>query len=143
MDAKLENIYKQIPQSTCPSRCGKCCGPVFPSLSELRNVKDWCALHRKEYIDFLTINENGDCPYLNKEKRCSIYPVRPFLCRVLGVTSPLPCPLNMNTPSRILNRPQSDYLYKQIYLKGKDKPRTEKHRKIIRELIRGGGSQQQ
>ena len=136
MDIKLENIYKQIPSSKCPSNCGKCCGPVFPSIAELRNVKSWCDRHHMLYRDFLDISVDASCPYLDKNKRCVIYPVRPFICRILGVIAPLPCPLKANTPAGILNQSQSDWLYKQIYLRGKEKPRTEKHRKIISQYLK-------
>lgn len=134
MNTRLEAIYKQIPSSTCPPRCGKCCGVLFPSLAEIRNVKDWCFVHHIAYKEFTL--ELGDCrPYLSTEKHCLIYPVRPFLCRILGVIEPLPCPLNRCTPSRVLNGPCSDALYKAIYLTGKEKPRTEKHRAWLRPII--------
>jgi len=137
MNSKLADIYAQIPQSTCEPNCGKCCGPIMPSLAEVRNVKDWCERHHLEYMDFLNITENGDCPYLNSEKKCLIYPVRPFLCRILGVSIELPCPVGKCHPSKMLNKPQSDALYKAIYLRGKEKPRTEKHQRLVKELIHG------
>jgi len=133
--AKLENTYSQIPKSSCEDGCGRCCGPVFPSLAELRNIKDWCAQHHLEYRDFLAISKEGDCPYLSTEKECVIYPVRPFLCRLLGVSIDLPCPLGKCTSSKILNHAQSDALYEAIYLHGKEKTRTEKHRQIVKGVL--------
>jgi hypothetical protein len=131
---QLTEIYKQIPQSTCPHNCGECCGILFPSMAELRNVQTWCS---KKHLAFKNFNMTTglDCPYLDTNKQCSIYPVRPFLCRILGVCSDLPCPLNKNDPVKVLNHQQSAYLYKQIYLRGKEKPRTEKHRKLIKQLL--------
>jgi hypothetical protein len=137
MDAKLENIYRQIPASKCPDNCGKCCGPVFPSMAELRNISSWCSIHHIEFKDFLDIDKDGSCPYLNEDKKCQIYPVRPFLCRILGVIQPLPCPIKMCLPSKVLNQPCSDALYKAIYLHGKEKPRTEKRRRIISQYLQG------
>lgn len=130
----LENIYRQIPQSTCTPNCGDCCGILFPSLAEIRAIKDWCIKHHREYIDFNML-VGSDCPYLGKKKECTIYLVRPFLCRILGVSSDLPCPLKKCTSSKILNHYQSSSLYKAIYLHGKEKPRTEKHRILIREIL--------
>ena len=140
MNSKLEDIYSQIPGSTCPEGCGRCCGPVFPSLAELRNIKDWCQRRNIEFKDFLNVGSNGDCPYLKQDQRCAIYPVRPFLCRILGVSSELPCPTRRCIPVKVLNRPQSDALYKAMYLHGKEKPRVEKHRRLIQELIETNGS---
>ena len=136
MDAKLQEIYMAIPKASCPENCGRCCGPVFPSLREERNVKAWCAAHRIEYRPFLLITEDGSCPYLESNKRCLIYPVRPFLCRILGASTELSCPIDQCKAGRLLNKPQSDALYKAIYLHGKEKRRTEKHRLLVREVLR-------
>ena len=137
MNSKLEGIYKQIPKSTCPPHCGKCCGILFPSLAELRNVKDWLSTRNREYKDFL-MTVGVDCPYLNEDKSCSIYPVRPYLCRVMGV-SDLHCPLNLCQPVKVLSHSESAALYKDIYLRGKEKHRTEKHAVLIREVLRKEG----
>ena len=32
------------------------------------------------------------CRYLDASKRCTIYPVRPTICRLWGVTEDMPCP---------------------------------------------------
>ena len=135
MIAKLADIYEQIPKSTCPEGCGKCCGPVFPSLAESRNIKDWCKVHHVEYREFLVLGEDGMCPYLTEAKRCAIYQVRPFLCRLAGVSTELRCPIDQCQAQRQLNRRQSDALYKAIYLHGKEKPRTEKHAQLIRDAL--------
>jgi len=138
MKNKLKQIYDQIPQSTCPPNCGECCGILYPSLAELANVKEWCELHHREFKDFSMLI--GDkCPYLSEEKECEIYPVRPFLCRILGVSIDLPCPLHLNKPAKVINHPQSNWCYTQIYLRGKEKPRTEKHRKVFRDILLNGG----
>lgn len=131
---RLEKVYNQIPGSTCSLGCGECCGILFPSLAEIRNIKDWCSQHNRVYKDFnMTVGE--DCPYLGDNKSCTIYPVRPFLCRILGVSTALPCPLNKCKPSRMINHYQSSALYKAIYLHGKEKARAENHRLLIRKLI--------
>ena len=135
MDYKLQVIYQQIPKSSCPPDCGRCCGPVFPSLAELRNIEDWCETHHVEYKGFLDIGDDGACPYLGQHKECIIYPVRPFLCRILAVSTDLPCPIRACTTNKMLNHPQSDALYSAIYLRGKEKPRTERHRTIVKEVI--------
>jgi len=135
MNLKLLSIYNQIPKSTCPHGCGKCCGILLPSLAELRNVKDYCDLKHLPFKDFTLMN-GDDCPYLSEEKRCLIYPVRPFLCRICGVSVDIPCPIGKCITTKLLNHSVSHYLYSSIYLHGKEKPRTEKHRKYLRELFK-------
>ena len=136
MDTKLENIYHQIPRSICEARCGECCGIIFPSLAEVRNIKGWCEEHSVEYKDF-NMTVGLDCPYLSKDKECIIYAVRPFLCRIMGVSTDLPCPLGKCNSVKMLNHSQSSALYKAIYLHGKEKSRTERHRKLIKEWVWG------
>lgn len=136
MNAKLEAIYTAIPKSTCPPNCGRCCGPVFPSMAELRSIREWCGIHHVEYRDFLDITAEGLCPYLGQMRECTIYPVRPFLCRILGVSVDLACPIGNCVAARKLNHVQSDFLYAEIYLHGKEKARTEKHRKIVLEVMK-------
>jgi Fe-S-cluster containining protein len=82
----------------------------------------------------MLVGEN--CPYLDEQKACSIYPVRPFLCRIMGVCEDIPCPLKANKPARILSHRQGSWCYTQIYLKGKEKSRTEKHRKLLHEILK-------
>jgi len=132
MNDKLERVYRQIPKSKCKPTCGKCCGILYPSMAELRNIQEWCQIHNKPYRDF-TMVVGEDCPYLSIEKNCSIYPVRPFLCRILGVSEDkrLQCPNCV--PEKILNVTNSHYLYTQIYGGRKERRRDLKH---IKELVR-------
>jgi Fe-S-cluster containining protein len=136
---KLEEIYSQIPKSTCPPGCGQCCGILFPSLAEIRNIKEWCEKRHIEYHNF-NMTVGLDCPYLGENKECKIYPVRPFLCRMMGVSN-LPCPISKCHAHRILNVSQSHALYKQIYYQGKEKRRTEKHQKSIIQILKKEGLQ--
>lgn len=136
MNHKLEQIYRQIPKSSCPPGCGECCGILFPSLAELRNIQDWCIEHHIEYKGF-NYDLNVNCPYLMADKRCQIYPVRPFLCRIFGITDVqhLRCkkcqPINGTLP-----RIQADHLYRQVYLQGKEKSQTEKHKRELNEMMK-------
>jgi Fe-S-cluster containining protein len=134
MNHKLEQVYHQIPKALCPANCGRCCGILYPSLAELTNIKQWCHQHNIAYKDF-NITLDLDCPYLGIDKQCTIYSVRPYLCRIMGVSTELSCPINICKPTKILNKTQSDWCYKHIYLHGKERQRTLKHRKELKELL--------
>lgn len=136
MNKKLEHIYEQIPKpdNPCPPNCGKCCGILWPSMSEIRNIKDWLKYKNREYIEFHMLR-GVDCPYLGDNKECTIYPVRPFLCRIMAMSSDLPCPVDLCSTEKPLNHFQSSHLYKEIYLKGKQKPLTEKHKRILQPIL--------
>jgi Fe-S-cluster containining protein len=105
---------------------------------ELRNIKEWCGVRHIEFRDFLDITVEGLCTYLGQMRECTIYPVRPFLCRILGVSLALPCPMHgwVCKHRGVLNVPQSDALYEAVYLHGKEKARTEKHRRIVLETLK-------
>lgn len=133
---KLEEVYRQIPKSKCPERCGVCCTIVFPSLAEIRNIKAWLKKHDREFNDFnMEIDKN--CPYLSPEKECSIYPVRPFLCRIMGTSVAIPCVLGikLTDAKSLLNQACDSYLYAKIYHVGEEKQRMLKHREVIERMI--------
>ena len=134
----LEEIYKQIPKSTCPPGCGKCCGLLFPSLKELQNINSWLKAHGRPFVPF-SQTEGLDCPYLAQDKTCSIYPVRPYLCRIMGVSEDtrLNCREGCKPCGKMLNRQTLSYLYTQIYLTGKETQRTLKHKKWLNKLLAG------
>lgn len=139
---RLQEIYRQIPHTICPRGCGRCCGAVFPSLAEIENIKKYCAQKGIEYKAFYCedeVNTFGlDCPYLTEGRTCLIYPVRPFLCRILGAGD-LDCPLGLCRPyGKMLNHIQSEHLYNQIYMKGKERARTIRHKHIIVDLLSKG-----
>lgn len=130
----LERVYRQIPACSCPPGCGECCGILFPSMAEIREIKQWCRLHSIQYKGF-DIPVGEDCPYLGAGKQCAIYPARPFLCRLMAVSIDLPCPLGVCRTGKMLNHEVSGYLYSQVYLQGKEKQRTEKHRRVLKTVL--------
>lgn len=135
---KLEEVYNAIPKSTCPPGCGKCCGILYPSLAEIAQIKEWLKERNRPFIEFHMM-VGIDCPYLDKTKGCSIYPVRPYLCRILGVAVDCQCPTRECKPSKMLNLAVSSHLYSEVYLKGKEKLRTEKHRAELIKLLKDNG----
>jgi len=103
-EARLENI-------DCKKGCGYCCIlniPVLPpesdnifhfiksnfSSQELKNVKekiDSYGFQIKNLDDEERIACRKPCVFLSDEESCSIYPVRPVLCRSVTSTSASEC----------------------------------------------------
>jgi len=48
------------------------------------------------------IDENLQCTLLTKEGRCSVYEIRPMVCRLFGVSIGIECPWGCK-PSRLLS----------------------------------------
>lgn len=109
----LEDIYAAVPEAHCQGLCTDYCGPVGGSRQEIRRARD-------AGVDLMTptrgIFQLGTvglplipkCPAL-VDGRCSIYGLRPLICRVWGVSSELPCEYGCQ-PDRILTKRETSWL---------------------------------
>jgi Fe-S-cluster containining protein len=89
----------------CDKGCGACCGPVICSDAEFDAVAAYVLKH-----DIRPRRQGQRCPlYIDGE--CSVYPVRPFICRAFGHATDLECErgYNVNIPLRRSNRLIDDY----------------------------------
>lgn len=80
------------PCSTCHAEC---CGPVPLSPQRLKMINRFVAKIDTYEISRLAAQKRGElnCGFLDKENhRCAIYPVRPELCQIYGMTEDLQCP---------------------------------------------------
>lgn len=84
---RLRRLYNRLPpvEKKCPSGCTACCGPVPFSVPEFELAVEVSGeLPRVEGPDQLHLK----CQYSTPEG-CKIYEVRPFLCRVYGLSEVL------------------------------------------------------
>ena len=89
---QLLEIYASIPAINC-HHCHSCDGPVIWFQPEDINIKDYLKKHHRKMISWTTEEfqkHHMQCPYL-ENNRCSIYPVRPLICRLQGTIPELPC----------------------------------------------------
>ena len=65
-------------------RCGECCSTFLPiSQSDITRIADYVKSHNIQPQYHSSINQiDMICPFLNSEKSCLIYAVRPTICRV-------------------------------------------------------------
>ena len=83
-----------IPQHKNCTNCGKCCGIVPASKTEIDTIRDYIAAHEIKPIKH---KELYICPFRDDvAKKCLIYPFRPTVCRLMGVVKGMNCP-NGNT----------------------------------------------
>lgn len=101
--AALEEIYGGLPSIDCQGYCFNSCGPISMSSVERERIRQE---HGVEIQHFTTDRSqawaadrrelNGEsllCNALDTFHRCSVYDVRPFICRVWGVgRGELACP---------------------------------------------------
>ena len=99
---RLNKIYDLIPSFDC-KHCQKCSAPIMWFKPEEINIKEFIKKQELEYItwsdeEFKT--NKMKCPYL-QHNRCTIYPVRPMVCRLQGTITQLICP---NNPHPLLTK---------------------------------------
>ena len=105
---RLNSIYAQIPSIDC-KHCQACSSPIFWFFPEEINIQRYLKTQNLPYITWSEDefkNNNMRCPYLRND-RCSIYSVRPLVCRLQGIVEDLPCP-NYATP--LLSQQQVQYI---------------------------------
>jgi Fe-S-cluster containining protein len=94
---RLNKIYAQIPSFEC-EHCQECSNPIMWFKPEEINIRTYL---KKNHLAYLSLSDEDfkknqmKCPYLQKN-RCSIYPVRPIVCRLQGTILELHCPNNKN-----------------------------------------------
>lgn len=102
---RLYEIYKKIPYYDC-KHCQACEGPIFWFYPEEINIRDFLKENNMNYSTF-TLEEfkknNMLCPY-SKNNRCSIYPVRPIVCRLQANIRELPCKHRKKTSKYMSNK---------------------------------------
>ena len=140
---KLQEVYKKIPPTRCHACPGKdgveadCCNVFSPPilliefmaiLNELENqteeeVKE---LIYKCYESFLEPSIVKRCVLLDG-KKCTVYDVRPFSCRMFGVTSPVEWKKRLAKMSESVGIPEKSIPFAEqcrgIKVKPKGKPR--------------------
>lgn len=76
----IQKLYEKIPPFRCKDGCVRCCDNWIQFAPE--------EAERCGGFDFV----ERTCPKLDKEKRCTVYENRPFICRLFASSEILPCP---------------------------------------------------
>jgi len=86
-----------IPRHENCSNCGKCCGPVPVTTEEIELIRRYLGDHPEARKSTKSKRDHQSCVFRDEdEKKCTIYPVRPMICRLMGVTKGMTC-ANGNT----------------------------------------------
>lgn len=121
--ADLEQLYAELSQIQCKGRCAESCGPIAMSPLERQRLKE-----RGIEITPLT----PTCPALTQIGLCSVYDVRPMICRLWGLVEQMTCPwgcrpeggfLDDATARRLLRR--ADVVGAKTVPVGEAQPRSE------------------
>ncbi len=99
--------YAAIPSFICRPGCSDCCGPHPWTKAEHERIAAWLAERGRPLLRATGL----DCPYI-ENGRCSIYEVRPFICRLYGTVEGLRCPHGCG-PARLLSEHERRHLMSQ------------------------------
>src|SRR5262245_45255889 len=95
---ELRKLYAQVPAIACQGQCHTSCGPISLTTAEYRLVVRQrggrSVPYATELGDEVHLNPPMpamDCPLLTAAGRCSVYAVRPMICRLWGVVESMPC----------------------------------------------------
>ena len=86
----IENDFSQFEEAfsiRCPDRCGQCCERFIPDVTYLEGllIAFYISFVEKRDISYLAgwSESHTGCPLFNNDtKRCTVYSVRPVICRV-------------------------------------------------------------
>ena len=79
----IDAAHARIPGMACEAGCSDCCGPVAMSAAEWERIKASGANVTPKDLT---------CPMLDRAThRCTVYAIRPTICRLMGVARGLPC----------------------------------------------------
>lgn len=83
-DEKLQAIYDRIPaMKNCRGLCADSCGPIECSVREAQKMERESGRKLEAPC--------GTCSMLTPLGRCSVYELRPVICRIFGTTRALRC----------------------------------------------------
>ncbi|SFM59789.1 YkgJ family cysteine cluster protein [Thermodesulforhabdus norvegica] len=110
---EIDDLYAMIPRVPCPPGCITCCENFgVPSRTPVEDERIKAYLKEKG----MSVKEatGTRCPYVT-ERGCSIYPVRPFICRLYGTSPNYMCIENYR-PERLLSLEEEEELLHLYYL---------------------------
>lgn len=116
--SKLQALYAKIPPIECKGLCHPSCSIVPAAKIEIKRARERMGGKNPfNPIHTLRALEAGEtkipsCAAL-KDKRCSIYSVRPAICRLYGVAEGLECHFGCE-PKRKLTRQEANALIREI-----------------------------
>nr|MDQ4040425.1 YkgJ family cysteine cluster protein [Actinomycetota bacterium] len=87
---RLDALYAELPSLECKGKCWKCCGKVLMAPGERERIS------REGGVDIPTVaemrREHRELCVALKDHRCTVYDVRPLVCRLWGIEETMRCP---------------------------------------------------
>lgn len=104
----IEDIYSLIPDFPCIPGCTECCrnfGVPSRTKAEDERLREYLRQHGMQPGEA----KETQCPYVS-DKGCTVYPVRPFTCRLYGTSVNYRCKLGAQ-PIHILDEDEEAEIF--------------------------------
>lgn len=90
--AHFDQLYAQIPDVQCKGLCHDSCGPIDMHPYERARIRQAGVSIPPpgQALAQLVIGDGYTCPAL-ADGRCSVYELRPTICRAWGASEAMPC----------------------------------------------------
>lgn len=124
--AELDAIYARIPAVECRGKCVDCCSPVGDLMSKLEFDRITRAAGKKPN-GMADLRAGKHCNML-VDGRCSVYAIRPTICRLWGVDKKMHCPFGCKGSGALPTKRGEEFLIAVGALS---------HYKIVRDARRG------
>lgn len=105
---EIDDLYDMLPDFICTPGCIECCrnfGVPSRTPVEDERIKKFLAENNMEQPRA----RGTTCPYVTEEG-CSIYPVRPLICRVYGTSENYKCVMGV-VPLNYLDPDEEEYIF--------------------------------
>ena len=103
-DRALAELYAKVPSINCKGLCHTSCGIIDCSTREHELIHRNGGVRIPTMMEFVKRDRQGEvivCPALSQDGKCTVYDVRPMICRLWGTTEGMPCPYGCE-PERVL-----------------------------------------
>lgn len=88
--AEVDAMYAKLPELDCKGLCQECCGPIMMSRIEWVRIQESTGMPLEHFQK--QAGETFVCPLLSPAGKCTVYEIRPLVCRLWGSTPKAKCP---------------------------------------------------
>ena len=122
--AEIDQLLESVPKFECKAGCADCCGLIAVSKLELKRIVARTGIKPemlKTSFRLKQLKKTGclDCPLLDSQNKCSVYDIRPAICRVYGASDHvrLQCPHGLK-PEKPLTVEETNSLMDRVMALG-------------------------
>lgn len=122
---KLDKIYRKLPKLNCKGLCTESCSLIKVGALERNRITKLTGsdpfIKDRDILDYVKTNppESWTCKLL-KAGKCTVYHVRPLICRLFGLVEKMKCPFGC-VPERWLSDDEAKaFMQKAKYYSGID-----------------------